>query len=62
MERMEVVAGVQLMVRTRQLGPHCWCCDVFEQADSARPEVFILEHFGESEMEAVAMALTEVGH
>lgn len=62
MERVEVVAGVQLMVRTRQLGPHCWCCDVLEPADTAHPEVFILEHYGESEMEAVAMALTEAVH
>jgi hypothetical protein len=62
MERVEVVAGTPVMVKTRQLGPHRWCCDVFEPAGEAHPETLLLEQYGESEMEAVAMALTEVAH
>ncbi len=57
MERVEVVSGNILVLRTRQLGPQSWCCDVFERRGDESSELFVFEDFGESEMEAIAMAL-----
>ena len=62
MERVEVVAGHTFVMRTRQLGPSVWCCDVFERAALGEIELFLYENFGESELEAYAMAISEVGH
>jgi len=57
MERVEVVGGSTFVLRTRQLGPNCWCCDVYERIESQSIETFAFEDFGESEIEAIAMAL-----
>jgi hypothetical protein len=62
MERVEVVGANVFVVRTRQLGPHCWCCDVFERHPDNQQDSFVLEDFGESELEAVAMALSDAHH
>jgi len=63
MERVETVGSNTFVLRTRQLGPGCWCCDVYELRQPAEPtEAFLLEGFGESELEAFAMALSDVGH
>ena len=60
MERVEVVGANTFLLRTRQLGPKCWCCDVYEMHQDE--EAFVLEDFGESELEAVAMALSDAHH
>ena len=57
MERVEVLGLNTFVLRTRQLGPNCWCCDVWERKLEAEG-TFVLEDFGESELEAVAMALS----
>lgn len=57
MERVEVVGSSTFVLRTRQLGPHCWCCDVYERHEENSSELFVFEDFGESEIEAIAMAL-----
>jgi hypothetical protein len=63
MERVEILAASLFVLRTRQLSPTCWCCDVWERHPDHAPheseETFLLEDFGESELEAVAMALSD---
>ncbi len=61
MERMETVGCHDVFVKTRQLGPNSWVCDIFECCDGVHPDELLLEQFGESELEAMAMALTEIG-
>jgi hypothetical protein len=63
MERVEVVGSHTFVLRTRQVGPACWCCDVYEKrVDEDGAEEFLLEEFGESELEAFAMALSDAGY
>ena len=63
MERVEVVGANIFVLHTRQLGPRCWCCDIFERHEGSNEEdSFVLEDFGESELEAVAMALSDAHH
>jgi hypothetical protein len=66
MERVEMVGANVFVLRTRQLGPTCWCCDVWERHQDHAPfeleDVFLLEDFGESELEAIAMALSDAHH
>jgi hypothetical protein len=62
MERLEVIGEHSVLVQTRQLGPNSWVCDLFRCADGVHPEGLLLEHYGESELEAVSMALTEAHH
>jgi|YelNatPaOPRAMG01_1025707.scaffolds.fasta_scaffold00684_5 hypothetical protein len=62
MERVEVVGPNTLVLRTRQLGPNSWCCDVYRREIPAGEEIFILEGFGESEIEALAMAMYDADH
>jgi hypothetical protein len=58
MERVEVVGREVFVLRTRQLGPNCWCCDLYERCEvHGGAEEFLFEDFGESETEAIAMAL-----
>ncbi len=59
MERVEVVGSNTFVLRTKQLGPHSWCCDVYERHDGESIELFAFEDFGESEIEAIAMALQD---
>ena len=63
MERVEMVGANLFVLRTRQLSATCWCCDVWEKHPDHAPheleETFLLEDFGESELEAVAMALSD---
>ncbi len=59
MERVEMVGSNTYVLRTRQLGPNCWCCDVYERLASKDAEAFVFEDFGESEIEAIAMALSD---
>jgi hypothetical protein len=61
MERVEVVGSHTFVLRTRQLGPTCWCCGVFERRHGVGggADEFLFEDFGESELEALAMALTD---
>ena len=63
MERVEMVGTSLFVLRTRQLSESCWCCDVWEKHPDHAPdeseEVFLLEDFGESELEALAMALSD---
>jgi hypothetical protein len=59
MERVEVFAGKSFVLRTQQLGPERWSCDVFGRGEQAS-EQFLLEQFGDSELEAIAMALDDV--
>jgi hypothetical protein len=59
MERVEVVGINTFVLRTRQLGPNSWCCDMYERHMGGVPESFVLEDFGESEIEAIAMAMTD---
>ncbi len=60
MERVEVVCGNVFVIRTRQLGPDCWCCDLYERVETdAGVEAFVLEDFGQSEIEAIGMALSD---
>ena len=60
MERVEVVGSNTFVLRTRQLGPHCWCCDVYERREQDETvELFAFEDFGESEIEAIAMFRTK---
>ena len=63
MERVEVVGTTTFVLRTYQLGAHSWSCDIFERdVARAEAEVFVLKEFGESELEAVAMALSDALH
>ncbi len=57
MERVELVGGSIYVLRTRQLGPSSWCCDVYERLETQGGESFVFEDFGETEIEAIAMAL-----
>ena len=57
MERVEVVGSEVLILQTRQLGPECWCCGVYERHHSDPGVDFVFEDFGATEMEAIAMAL-----
>ena len=63
MERVEMVGTSLFVLRTRQLSESCWCCDVWKKHPDHAPdeseEVFLLEDFGESELEALAMALSD---
>ncbi len=60
MERVEVVGGNVFVIRTRQLGPDCWCCDLYERVETdSSVEAFVLEDFGHSEIEAIGMALSD---
>ncbi len=59
MERLEVVGQSTFVLRTRQLGAHVWCCDMYERHEDEQPDSFVLEDFGETELEAIAMALTD---
>ena len=63
MERVEMVGTSLFVLRTRQLSESCWCCDVWEKHPDHAPdeseEVFLLEDVGESELEALAMALSD---
>lgn len=60
MERVELMGTNTFVVRTRQLGPNSWCCDVYERrAANDAEETFVLQEFGESELEAMAMALSD---
>ncbi len=60
MERVEVVGDEVFILRTRQLGPQCWRCDLYERLDrDGGFEEFLFEDFGESETEAIAMALQD---
>ena len=59
MERTEVFGGSTFLLKTHRLGPERWSCDVFTR-DRANAERFMLQEFGESELEAIAMALSEV--
>ncbi len=63
MERVEAFAGRTFVLRTHQLGPQQWSCDVFGR-ETQDAEQFLLVQFGESELEAFAMAISEVhyGH
>jgi hypothetical protein len=58
MERVEILGGHTFVLRTHQLGPEHWSCDVFGR-ESPNAERFMLEEFGDSELEAIAMALSE---
>jgi hypothetical protein len=57
MERVEMVGGSTFVLKTRQVGPSCWCCDVYERIDNVAAESFMFEDFGESETEAIQMAM-----
>ena len=60
MERVEVVCGNVFVIRTRQLSPDWWCCDLYERVEThAGGEAFVLEDFGQSEIEAIGMALSD---
>ncbi|MGP0082806.1 MAG: hypothetical protein ACLP0B_04115 [Steroidobacteraceae bacterium] len=60
MERVEVVCGNVFVLRTRQLSPDWWCCDLYERVETgAGGEAFVLENFGQSEIEAIGMALSD---
>jgi len=49
MERVEVVGDEVFILRTRQLGPQCRCCDLYERVDcDGDSEEFLFEDFGES--------------
>ena len=34
MERVEVVGGNVFVIRTRQVGPDWWCCDLYERVET----------------------------
>ena len=60
MERVEVVGGEVFILRTRQLAPDCWRCDLYERCEiHGGIEEFLFEDFGETEMDAIAMALND---
>jgi len=60
MERVEVVGGNVFVIRTRQLSPDWWCCDLYERVETeAGVAAFVLEDFGQSEIEAIGMALSD---
>jgi hypothetical protein len=60
MERVEVVGCNIFVLRTKQLGPNSWCCDLFERYENPEgEESFLFEEFGESEIETIAMALSD---
>ena len=66
MERVEMVGTSVYVLRTRRLSENCWCCDVWtkhpEHAPAEADETFMFEDFGESELEAFAMALSDAHH
>ena len=43
MERVEMVGGSIFVLKTRQVGPSCWCCDVYERIDNVAAESFMFE-------------------
>jgi hypothetical protein len=57
MDRVEAIGSDTMVLRTRQLGPNSWCCDVYERHPSNPEESFVFEDFGETESEAIEMAL-----
>jgi len=60
MERVEVVCGNVFVLRTRQLSPDWWCGDLYERVETgAGGEAFGLVNFGQSEIEAIGMALSD---
>ena len=59
MERVEVLGANTFVLLTKQLGPNCWCCDMYEHHDNTQDDSFVLEDFGESEIEAIAMAMSD---
>jgi hypothetical protein len=66
MERVEMVGANVFVLRTRQVGATCWCCGVWErhaeQVADQPQDIFVLEDFGENELEAIAMALSDAYH
>ena len=58
MERVEVVCGNVFVLRTRQLAPDWWSCDLYQRRD-AGAEAVVLADFGQSENEAIGMALSD---
>ncbi len=62
MERVEVVGANTFVLRTQQLGPNSWSCDVFRRRPEEGDETFLLKDFGESELEAFAMALSNANN
>ncbi len=62
MERVEVVGINTLVLRTRQLGPNSWSCDAYRKESASGEETFLLKGFGESEIEALAMAMYDADH
>ena len=59
MERVEVVGSEVFILRTKQIGPDHWCCDVYERHQSDPGVEFMFEDFGTTEIEAIAMALAD---
>jgi hypothetical protein len=60
MERVEIVGGNVFVMRTTQLGPHSWSCDLYERDESPEgSDSFLFKEFGESEIETIAMALSD---
>jgi len=42
------------------LSPDWWCCDLYERVETQDGvEAFVLEDFGQSEIEAIGMALSD---
>lgn len=62
MERVEVVGSNTFVFRTQQLGPNSWSCEVFRRRPEESEETFLLKGFGESELEAFAMALSDANN
>ena len=58
MERIESFGNTTFVLKTHQLGPERWSCDVFGRM-SSDSDRFLFQEFGESELEAIAMALSE---
>ena len=64
MERVETIGFDSYLLRTRQVGPNSWCCDVYERLAFNTEDFFVVDEFafqvfGESETESVATALHE---
>lgn len=62
MERVEMVGSNTFVLRTEQLGPHSWSCEVYRRQLGETGETFLLKGFGESELEAFAMALSDANN
>lgn len=39
MERVEVVGVNTFVLHTKQLGPNCWCCDMYERHDNTAADL-----------------------